>query len=347
MKKYTIFGEKGESNILIGERISNLERYIDADHLFLVTDSNVRHLYEKNFPAGKVIEIGTGEKIKTIETVQAIYKKLLEHEADRSSFIIGIGGGIVCDITGFAASTYLRGVRFGFVSTTLLSQVDASVGGKNGVNFQGYKNMVGVFNQPEFVICDNAMLATLPEKELLCGFAEIIKHAAIADFKYFEYLEKNQSKALNLDSATIEKVVYDSVQIKADVVNKDEREKGERKKLNFGHTFGHAVEKISGIPHGEAVSIGIAFAADLSVKKGLLQQNEADRIILLLKKYGLPSEIDVEAKLLADAMEKDKKRSRDTIHFVLLESIGKAVIQTIAIDDLKNAIFDWQARRLG
>ena len=242
MKNINIKGITGDSTIKVGECLENVRNYIPVEKVVIITDSNVRGYYQKDFPPCEVIEIGIGEKIKTLDTVNNIYEKLLLLEADRSCFILGIGGGIVCDIAGFVASTYLRGVRFGFVSTTLLSQVDASVGGKNGVNFQGYKNMVGVFNQPEFVICDMKLLKTLPEKEVLCGLSEIVKHGAIADAELFSYLEKNHEKALGLDTKVIERLVYDSVVLKSTVVNKDEKESGERRKLNFGHTLGHAIE---------------------------------------------------------------------------------------------------------
>ena len=165
-------------------------------------------------------------------------------EADRASFIVGIGGGIVCDVTGYAASTYLRGLKFGFVASTLLAQVDAAVGGKNGVNWEGYKNMIGVFNQPDFVICDPLLLRTLPRREVLSGMAEVVKHALIADAGLFSYLEENGSGVLDLRPEVMERLVCDSVRIKSSIVNRDEREKGERRLLNFGHTFGHALEKV-------------------------------------------------------------------------------------------------------
>ena len=261
MKTLEIHGSTGVSTILVGEKLKNLRKYIPAEKAVIITDANVKHFYQKNFPPYDVITIGTGEKIKNLDTVRYIYGKLVELEADRSTFIIGIGGGIVCDIAGFVASTYLRGVRFGFVSSTLLSQVDASVGGKNGVNFEGYKNIIGVFNQPQFVICDLNLLNTLPKKEVLYGLAEVVKHAAIGDMDLFTYLDDHYQKALTLDTGVIERLVYDSVVIKSAIVNRDEKEKGERRKLNFGHTFGHAVEKTTGVPHGEAVSIGMVMAS--------------------------------------------------------------------------------------
>ena len=338
MRVLKVQGSGRDSMICVGEKLQNVSDYIPVERTIIITDSNVAAHYRQEFPPCPIITIGTGEKIKTLETVKEIFSKLLEFEVQRSSFVLGIGGGIVCDIAGFVASTYLRGVRFGFVSTTLLSQVDASVGGKNGVNFEGYKNMVGVFNQPEFVLCDINLLKTLPEKELVNGFGEIVKHAAIGDRKMFDYIEETYEKALVLDPQVIERLVYDSVVIKSEVVNRDEKETGERRKLNFGHTFGHAIEKTMKIPHGEAISIGMAVAAGLSVKRGLLSQHMADRLTGILKKLKLPVRIKMDINDNMDALKKDKKREGNSIHFILLEDIGKAVIQEIPIEELETVL---------
>ena len=338
MKRVEIQGGTGRSVIWLGERLENLNKYLPVPHPVIITDDTVWQLYGQYFPPGDVIRIGTGEAVKNLETVQQIYRQLVAGEADRSAFIVGIGGGMVCDIAGFVASTYMRGVRFGFVATTLLAQVDASVGGKNGVNFNGYKNMIGVFNQPEFVICDLNLLETLPEEQLQCGFAEIIKHAAIADTAMFQYLENHFAKALSLDLPVIEKLVYDSVRIKSGIVNRDETERGERRKLNFGHTFGHAVEKVTGVPHGRAVSIGVGIASTLSVKKGLLSVQEAERLIRLLKNFKLPTRLEADSRKIFDALGKDKKRAGDRIRFVLLDGIGNAMVENILIRELHEAM---------
>ena len=338
MKTIEIKGSGNNSTILIGEKLQNLEKYIPAGSMIVITDTNLWDIYHDKIPNCNVIKIGTGEKEKTLDTVCRIYEKLVEAEADRSSFLVGIGGGIVCDITGFVASTYMRGLKFGFVSSTLLSQVDASVGGKNGVNFKGYKNMVGVFNQPEFVICDIDLLKTLPPRELSNGFAEIVKHAAIADINYFKFIEENYSTALDLDKSILEKLVYDSVVIKASVVNRDEKEKGERRKLNFGHTLGHAIEKTAGVHHGEAVSAGMVAAATLSVKKGLLPAKDAERIKRLLDKLQLPISITVPRKALLNALRKDKKREGNNIHFILLNGLGNAIVEKISIKELETIL---------
>ena len=334
MKKLLVRGVSGSSQILVGESIDNIGQVIDAHHTVIITDNTVNRLYQQQFPVGPIISIDLGEKIKTLETVTTIFSQLVDLEVDRSTFILGVGGGIVCDITGFVASTYMRGTRFGFVATTLLSQVDASVGGKNGVNFGGYKNMVGVFNQPEFVVCDMALLKTLPTREILCGFAEIIKHGAIADTRMLDFLENHREAAIDLETAIIAHLVYRSVEIKAGVVTRDEREHGERRKLNFGHTFGHALEKLTGIPHGEAVGIGMVLAANLSVEKGLLNRNAANRLERIIHSFGLPVQSPVDVTSMLAAMRKDKKREGDRIHFVFLDALGSAIVEEIDFEEL-------------
>jgi 3-dehydroquinate synthase len=338
METLTINADSGPSHILIGERLENLQRYIPVVKPIIITDVNVGQLYPLDSMASDVITIGTGEEIKTLDTVRDIYGHLISSGADRSAFIVGIGGGIVCDITGFVASTFLRGVRFGFVATTLLAQVDASVGGKNGVNFKGYKNMVGLFHQPEFVICDPEVLKTLPQKEISCGLAEIVKHAAIADADLFGYLEKHAEDILTLDRQAIEKLVRVSVRIKSSIVSRDETEKGERRLLNFGHTFGHAIEKVTGAAHGEAVSIGMVIASALSVKKGLLSAEDEQRLRAVLKNLRIPTRLEAQPQKIMDAITKDKKRAGNRIHFILLNGIGNARVNQLTLEELKGVL---------
>jgi 3-dehydroquinate synthase len=338
VKTFHIHGGTRDSTILVGETLENLTHYIPSEKVVIITDSEVGRFYQEAFPPFKTITIGTGEGVKTLDTVRYLYEHLIEAGADRSAFIVGIGGGILCDIVGFAASTYLRGVRFGFVATTLLSQVDASVGGKNGVNVGGYKNMAGVFNQPEFVICDLNLLRTLPEKEILSGFGEIVKHAALGDKAMFGYLEEQYEKAASLDAEVISRLVYDSVVLKSSIVTRDEKEGGERRKLNFGHTLGHAIEKTTGVSHGEAVSAGMVAASRLSVKKGLLSAEEAGRLEDLLKNLKLPTRFPLDRARVLDALAKDKKRLGENIHFVLLQGIGNAVVQEMPITEIEPII---------
>ncbi len=335
MKILDVLGGTGASAIRVGDSLESLAGMVTAERAVIITDSNVRRLYGERFPDWEIIEIGTGESVKTLDTVREIYGKLIGLSADRSTFIVGIGGGLVCDVAGYVASTYMRGLDFGFVSTTLLSQVDASVGGKNGVNYEGYKNMVGTFNQPKFVICDMEMLQTLSEEEVLSGFGEVVKHALIADVDMFTFLERSWEAALSLDPETIEKLGYESVVIKAGVVSRDELEKGERRKLNFGHTFGHAFEKAAKIPHGMAVSAGMVAAAELSVRRGTLAAADAARIKALLTKMKLPVKLSLDPQKVVDGLAKDKKRSGDTIHFVLLSGIGEAFVEEVSLREIE------------
>jgi 3-dehydroquinate synthase len=338
MKAIQVRGRSGASTILVGEALESLGSYAPLEKTVIITDLTIMRHYQKILPPCHVIEIGSGEKAKTLENVKEVCLRLMDIGADRSSFIVGIGGGVVSDIAGFVASIYMRGVPFGFVSTTLLSQMDAGIGGKNGVNLAGYKNMVGVFNQPQFVICDLNLLKTLPKKELLSGFAEIVKHAVIGDPELFSFLEANYERGLSLDPEVIERLVRDSVAIKSSIVGRDEQEGGERRKLNFGHTFGHAIEKLAGISHGEAVSIGMAIASRLSHKWGYSTLEEVERIETLLKKLGLPIQPHCAPEELLDAIRKDKKINGSSIHFVLLRAVGRALVKEMPIHELGDAI---------
>jgi len=336
VKTVTINGQQGQSRILIGESFRNYKKYLPTEQVVVITDTVVSKLYGKYFSDYPIIEIGLGEKSKTLATVSDIIAKMLELKIDRKGFVLAVGGGIVTDVAGFVASIYQRGIGFGFISTTLLAQVDASVGGKNGVNFEGFKNMVGNFNQPQFVICDPQVLTTLSPDLLSCGFAEIVKHTLIADRDMFEYLEKNAEKALKLDLSVIETLVDNSVNIKSGVVNRDEKEQGERRKLNLGHTYGHAAEKVLQVSHGNAVSLGLVVAARLSVMRGLLSQNDADRIVRLLQALNLPTVISGNKQAIYQALEMDKKREGSKINFVLMNGIGDVVIEKIDVNELKH-----------
>ncbi len=341
MKKFEIHGSTGYSQLLVGESLANLPHYVQGKPVFIITDKNVAALYRSQFPeSAHVFEIGCTDAIKTLQTVETIYQHMLALEIDRSWFVVGIGGGVVCDITGFVASTFMRGLPFGFVSSTLLAQVDASVGGKNGVNFIGYKNIIGVFQQPRFVICDLTLFDTLPHHELVFGMAEVVKHAVIADPIMFRFLEEHHQDALKLNPVILERLVYDSIAIKSAIVEKDETEKGERRKLNFGHTFAHALEKSQGLPHGEAVSLGMALAAQLSVKKKMLSYADSTRLTTLLSHLGLPVTVSVNREQIHNAIRRDKKRDGETIHFILLDTIGHAVVEEMAITDLEAELDD-------
>jgi 3-dehydroquinate synthase len=274
------------------------------------------------------IVVKPGEASKSLNTASRIYDTLIRSEVDRNSFLLGIGGGIVCDLAGFIASTYMRGLPFGFVSTTLLSQVDASIGGKNGLNFKGYKNMIGVICQPDFVLCDPEMLKTLEPKEFRAGFAEVIKY------------ERNHTLALGGQTGILEEIVAVCAEAKCAVVSEDEKESGKRRILNFGHTFAHAFEKLGRIPHGEAVSIGMVIAAGFSRRLGMISPEKVERLRELLLAFGLPVHYEGSLAKAFDAMKRDKKRGGDSIHMVLLKELGTAFIQKVPLTEMKIWIDD-------
>jgi len=328
------------SRIVIGETLQNLPEYVRGRKCIVITDDTVLDYYRDQLPDWPIISIGQGEQNKSLATLGDIFEKLVDLEADRSHFIVGVGGGIVCDVAGFAASVYMRGLPFGFVSTTLLSQVDASVGGKNGVNFRKYKNMLGVFSQPEFVLCDPLMLKTLKKNVFVSGFAEIVKAGAIRSESLIEILERNADRALSADPETMEDLIYRSVRIKADIVETDEKERGERRKLNFGHTFAHAFENITELMHGEAVSMGMVLASRLSVALGMLSEADALRLEKLLERLQLPVKPVVDVEQALAPMKKDKKREGDSLHMVFLKHIGEATIEKITYQKLEGLIHD-------
>ncbi len=318
------------TRILLDQKISALTKLLKKEkHVVIITDKTVKKLYGKELPKTDMIVIGEGEGIKDIVTVHQICSGLLELGADRESFIVGVGGGIVCDITGLVASTYMRGLRFGFVPTTLLAQVDASLGGKNGVNVEHYKNIFGVIRQPEFVYYDLSVLKTLPTKELNCGFAEILKHTIISGRK--------------LDRTSMKKMIKDSIRTKLSIVEKDIDDHDERRILNLGHTLGHAIEAVSKgkISHGEAVAMGICFSAKLSYSLGLLGKTDLDKIIKMINSFGLPTKLPraINKISLIKALTKDKKKGRYEIDVVLIKGIGKVVLKRMDIKKIGEAIY--------
>lgn len=340
MSRVDLFTPVGHCTISVDESVEHLDSFHGTKRCVVITDTEVRRLYSSIFRNYDVIEIGVGEDRKTLHTVGEIYRQMLVLGMDRSCFVLGIGGGLVCDISGFAASTYMRGIPFGFVPTTLLAQVDASIGGKNGVNLDGFKNIIGVFHQPQFVLIDFEFLKTLPQHELLCGVAEVVKHALIQSASLFTYLEDHWRGLLSLQKNVLGKAVHESIGIKSRIVRRDVQEGGERRKLNFGHTLGHAIEKTSGLRHGEAISIGMAMATDISVAKGMLGAKAAQRIKALLNNMGLLDRSELNINSLIEAVNKDKKRQDDQIHFVLLSEIGTAQVTKISFRELEGWIHD-------
>ncbi|TFH34482.1 MAG: 3-dehydroquinate synthase [Bacteroidia bacterium] len=334
MEKLTFKASSGSTEILIGADWKSIIDKMDLSRAIIITDHNIRSIYGSYFPRVPVIALEPGEGSKSIDTIDGILKELLILEADRSSFLLGIGGGVICDITGFAATIYMRGIRFGFVSTTLLSQVDASIGGKNGVNLSGVKNIVGTFAQPEFVICDQNMLATLPEAEYASGLGELVKYALIRDEEMLGFIEENIDAVIAGDREILKRLIYRSVEIKAEIAGNDEREVGERRLLNFGHTVGHGIEVLTGLPHGVAISHGMMIAAEFSFDDGLIDIAGLGRVRSVLERMGLLPGIITEKGAISHFILKDKKREDKNINFVFLEKPGKAVVKMVALQDI-------------
>ncbi|MGL5960195.1 MAG: 3-dehydroquinate synthase [Bacteroidales bacterium] len=324
-----------QSNIFIGESYKNLATYLPQGQVVAIIDEGVQQHYPHLLKEYTCISMPQGEGNKTLATIQHLCQELIRLGADRNTFLLGIGGGITCDIVGFLASIFMRGCRFGFVSTSLLSQVDASVGGKNGVNVEGYKNMLGVFAQPQFVLCDTAMLSSLPHEEFVGGFSEIVKAAIIANKDLFYYLKAHSTAALNKDANLLNHLIHQAVQIKANIVREDEREKGVRRLLNLGHTFAHAIEKLSKHTHGEAVAIGLCLASKLSYQQGIMPQDEVQQITQLLQDLQLPTTTPIAPIDLFDAMCADKKKSGNSLHLILPERIGKCRVEEVSLNRLK------------
>lgn len=330
-----------------------LKEHIKGSQVMVVTNETVAPLYLQQLlslldPALSVatVVLPDGEQYKTLQSIDLIYDALLTNKFNRSATLVALGGGVVGDMTGFAAATYQRGINFIQIPTTLLSQVDSSVGGKTGVNHRLGKNMIGAFYQPKCVLIDIDVLSTLPERELSAGLAEVIKYGAICDSNFFEWLEENIGALLDKDDYAIKKAIKVSCKRKADVVAEDERESGIRAILNFGHTFGHAIEASMGYGkwlHGEAVGAGMAIAADLSFKLGLIPEQESLRIKRLCEKAKLP--VRKPDGMTADEFMKymavDKKNLSDKIRLILLKKIGCAfVTDEVANTDICKAIND-------
>ena len=331
MKK-TIKYSSGTTVFHFDSSLDRLDKLVDQKTTYIITDDNVYHHFQKKLKGWNVLLIKAGEAYKNMDAVQQLIGQLIAAGADRKSTILGMGGGVVTDIAGFVASIYLRGVDFGFIPTSVLAMVDASIGGKNGVDVGIFKNMAGIIRQPRFLLYDYSLLKTLPRQEWVGGFAEIIKHACIKDAAMFKLLEAHSLKDFKKTPELLSKLIERNVLIKAKVVQQDETEQGDRKLLNYGHTLGHAIENTYQLPHGSAVAIGMVVAAYLS--KAVLDFKESERIIKLVQAYGLPAYYEYDPKDALEKMRSDKKRVKDQIHFVLLEKIGKAIHQPLTMDQI-------------
>ena len=336
------------------QQIKYFEPHIKGQHIVIVSNTTVAPLYAEVLqktlsPLNKKISLlilPDGEVYKAWGTLNKIFDHLIEHQADRSTTLIALGGGVIGDMTGFAAATYMRGIPFIQVPTTLLAQVDSSVGGKTGINHPAGKNMIGAFWQPTAVIADVDTLKSLPSRELSAGLAEVIKHGAIADAHFFSWLEKNIHALNQYQVQALAYVVQRSCEIKAHVVMQDERESGIRAILNFGHTFGHAIETALGYGvwlHGEAVGCGMVMASRLSVQRGYISEEIFKRIVDLIAAAQLPIvQPQIEAEKFFELMQSDKKVYAGEIRCVLLRALGEAFIEAVPKENLLEVIHHGQ-----
>ena len=308
----------------------------------VLIDHGIKELYGHHFPYPQIV-VETGEQHKNLSNVEKIANALLEMECSRNAFLLCVGGGILTDIGGFVASIYKRGIKCGYVPTTLLAQVDASTGGKTGVNLAGLKNILGTFSLPEFTYINTSTLKTLPPRELLAGAAEMIKAFAIKDRESFAKAEMSLRNGIDTSSHQFRDLLATAIEIKAGVVERDFRESGERKLLNFGHTIGHAIEKCASaccdsILHGEAVAKGMYFAAHISHQRGLLSEEELKRFCNTLSSIGFALGTTYPVENLIEAIKNDKKRGENGVDFVFLKEIGISCVERTSFDELAKGI---------
>ena len=320
----------------LAAKFSQLKKISPQQSTLIITDENVYNAHPGKFKGWNTIILQPGEENKVQSTVDDVIEEMLAVQADRSITLVGVGGGVVTDITGYTASVYMRGLRFGFVPTSLLAMVDASIGGKNGIDVGRYKNMIGTIRQPDFILQDLGFLDTLPDAEWENGFTEIIKHACILDAAMFRHLEDHSLKTFRARKLLLTDLVKRNTVLKTRIVQKDEFEKGERRLLNFGHTLGHALENQYQLSHGHAVSIGMAYACNLSNR--LLGFAEQARVIRLLEAYNLPTTASFDSQKVFEVLKMDKKRERKELNYVLLERIGKAAVRPIPLRQLEKLI---------
>src|SRR5215210_184766 len=336
MIKKTFSFSSADVTYYINADFAYLEKLVSKEQAVIVTDENIFTKHQKKFKGWKTILIQAGEQFKIQVTVDNIIQQLIDAGADRKTTLIGVGGGVITDITGYVAGVFMRGIQCGFVPTSILGMVDAAIGGKNGIDVGLYKNMVGLIGQPEFLLYDFSLLKSLPKEEWVNGFAEVIKHACIKDAPMFTLLEQNKLSFFQKDFTALAKLIQRNALIKTKVVISDEFEKGERKLLNFGHTLGHAIENLYHIPHGHAVSIGMGVACKFS--ETITGFKGTDRVVNVLKQYGLPPQFDFDKTETFRILKSDKKKDNQSINYILLNKIGKASIVSLPFTEIETLI---------
>ena len=336
MRKKTYTFSNSQVDYFFDADFSHLEKLVSKEQAVVITDEHIFDKHKRKFKGWNTIVLKPGEAYKIQQTVDMIIDQLIAFGADRKTTLIGVGGGVVTDMTGYVAGVYMRGIACGFVPTSILAMVDASIGGKNGIDVGVYKNMVGLIRQPKFLLYDHSFLKTLPKEEWQNGFAEIIKHACIKDAAMFATLQASSLASFKRDPAKLAALIQRNALIKTKVVVVDEFEQADRKLLNFGHTLGHAIENMYELSHGQAISIGMTYAAIMSQQiRGF---KDAEAVIGLLAKYGLPTFADFDKKKAFKTLQMDKKKQAQGINYVLLQKIGKAVIQPLSFQELETIL---------
>lgn len=341
MNKRTYRFSSSPVDVYFDATFAQLGKMLDKKKTIVITDEHVFKAHPTKFKSWRTIVLKPGESYKVQATADSIITQLIAMQADRKTTLVGVGGGVVTDITGYVASVYMRGLPFGFVPTSLLAMVDASIGGKNGIDVGEYKNMVGIIRQPSFLLYDATFLKTLPLKEWSNGFAEIIKHACIGDRKLFKLLSQFDLDRVRKKPALMKEIIRTNVHFKSMVVKNDEFESGDRKLLNFGHTLGHALETQYELTHGQAVSLGMIFASWMS--KELLGFKGGDDVESLLVRYKLPTRAAFDVEKVYNILQMDKKRVSTTMNYILLQKTGKGVIQEIPVKTLKTYLETFNA----
>jgi 3-dehydroquinate synthase len=338
MKKKVVSFSNNAQTIIYTNAIweKNIDTVLAKRNTVIITDKNVYRKHKAKFAHRICIVIAAGEAHKQQHTVDTIIAKLIQLGCDRQTFLLGVGGGVVTDITGYVASVFMRGIAFGFAPTSLLAMVDASIGGKNGVDVGIYKNIVGTINQPQFLFYDIHFLQTLPVSEWRNGFAEIIKHGAILNKKLFKEVAANNIKDYQQNTTLLNKLIQTNAYLKIGIVQSDMFEKAARKLLNFGHTLGHAIENTYKLTHGQAISIGMIAAAQIS--ETLSGKPCKESLIQVFKKYGLPVHITFKVNNILQILLKDKKKTSNGVHYVLLHEIGNAYYKNLEPNFIKEQL---------
>lgn len=340
MRELTLNFSRGPSRFIIGSKLPELSSVFGSKHLFALADQRLKDLRPEWKIPCQVEWIEGGESIKSFHYLEKILERMLRCGLDRHSTILAVGGGALCDLAGLVAAIYMRGIEYCSIPTTLLAQADACLGGKNGINFGGIKNLVGTLHHPRTCVCDLNWLATLSPAQYRQGLAELVKHALIADAQFLHFIEDHVGEILARDLSVLEHLVFTSLSIKARFVKADEMDFGARHALNFGHTMGHALESHYNLPHGDAVALGMLLEIKLSQHLGVLESDPFERVRALLQRFSFPTQMQISWPQLKTYLAHDKKSSADKLNLPLIQEIGRFELCDVERDSLThNAVW--------